>query len=224
MTLLEESFINYNTGQSFTLYCGQRVVISAHSIVDFVCFNFRNLKERFSQATTKGYNGKVFISSGDRLYSNYHNPLMAIVDDTFDGTHDLQCEMCSTRFYDRHYQLFQARDKAILETFGGWITVRTRADLPDHGCLENMVQALAAFDVAPEDIPSPLDIFQNTKIVGPEGKLVAGSKEAFLRHALTPAQIALRAEVDCLVALSACPNFYAPEAQGTSVALQIYDD
>lgn len=223
MEPLAEYVIEYNTGRCFVLPKDQVVVIKAHSIVDCVLFNPDNLRERFSQATTKEYNGKVFISEGDRLYSNYHNALMTIINDTFTGTHDLQCEMCSTRFYDRHYELLQAGDTAILETFGGWISAEKRQDLPDHGCLESFLEALEPFGIAPGDIPSPFDIFQNTSIVGPQGKLVAGSREAFHRQGTEPAQIVLKAEVDCLVALSACPNFYAPESLGQSVAVQLYD-
>lgn len=79
MVLLGETVIPYNTGKAFIIKNGQRISIIAESIVDYVAFNFDNLKERFDQATTKGYNGKIFISSGDKIYSNYHNPILTLI-------------------------------------------------------------------------------------------------------------------------------------------------
>lgn len=221
MPELMQLTIPYNTGKAFVVGQGGSVRIFAHSIVDYIGFNADDLKERFSQATTKEYCGKIFVTKDDGLYSNRHNRMMTIMEDGFPGMHDLQCEMCSKRFYDRHFELFQAGDKAILDTFGDWITVATRSDLPDHGCLENMLDALQGTGLAPEDIPSPFDMFQNTEIVGPEGKMLAASKKAFLRLGGEPAQIVLQAEMTCLVVLSACPNFYAPESFGQSVTVQI---
>lgn len=223
MKVLEETVIPYNTGKAFTVKGGQRVRISSESIVDFVCFNLDNLKERFDQATTKGYNGKIFISTGDKLYSNYHKPMMTVVEDTYEGHHDLQYTMCSKLFYDRHYELFKAGDPAITETFGGWITIDKREDLPDHGCWENIRDALKQYDIDPEDIPHPFDLFQNTKVVGPNGKLVAASEE-ILPGPEEPAHVDMRADVICLVAVSACPAFYAESSRGKAAKVQVFDE
>jgi uncharacterized protein YcgI (DUF1989 family) len=68
---------------------GQRVRISFQSIVDFVVFNRDNLSERFDQARTKANQGKIYLTTGDRLLSKLNTTMMTIVDDTFKGTHDL---------------------------------------------------------------------------------------------------------------------------------------
>jgi len=222
MVLFGEIVIQYNTGKAFIIRKGQRICIAAESIVDYIAFNADNLKERFDQATTKGYNGRIFISSGNSIYSNYHNPMMTILKDTYKGHHDLQYTMCSKRFYDKHYELFKAGDQAIVETFGGWIKVDKREDLPDHGCLENFIEALDGYNIDPEYIPNPFDMFQNSKVIGPSGKLMAASKDIPSR-AGKPFQIEMRAEINCLVALSACPNFYAKESLGKSITVQIFD-
>jgi uncharacterized protein YcgI (DUF1989 family) len=69
MKLLEEAVMPNNTGRSFKVMKGQRMRIYAESIVDCVPFNLDDLKERFDQARTKAHSGKVFVSTGDKLYS-----------------------------------------------------------------------------------------------------------------------------------------------------------
>ena len=41
--------------------------------------------ERFDQARTKVYNMKLWITTGDVLYSKLNNPMMTIVEDQFAG-------------------------------------------------------------------------------------------------------------------------------------------
>ena len=44
---------------------------------------------------------KLFISTGDTLFSKRNNPLLTIVEDTFtEGRHDLQKGMCSRKRFE----------------------------------------------------------------------------------------------------------------------------
>jgi uncharacterized protein len=71
------------------------------SIIDFVCFNRTNLRERFDQARTQANQRKVFISTGDMLVSKLNNTMMTITEDTFkEGHHDLQEGMCSRKRHE----------------------------------------------------------------------------------------------------------------------------
>ena len=158
MKINEEIIIPNNTGKALVVMKGQSICISATSIVDYISFNLDDFKERFNQATTKGYNGKVFISTGDKVYSNYHNIMMTIIEDTYKGNHDLQYPMCSKLFYDKHYELFNSGDPAIKATFGDMVTVQSRKDLPDHGCWENIRDALQDYKIDSEYIPDPFDL------------------------------------------------------------------
>ncbi len=223
MKVIEEAIIHNNTGKSFVVKKGQRIRISAESIVDYISFNEDDLKERFDQATTKGYNGKVYISTGNKVYSNYHNIMMRIVKDTYKGNHDLQYPMCSKLFYDKHYELFKAGDPAIIETFGDMFTITNREDLPDHGCWENIRDALQDYGIDPEYIPNPFDLFQNSKIVGPSGKLVAATEETRPEPG-QPVHIDMIAEMNCLVALSACPEFNIESCSEKVVNVQVFDE
>jgi len=84
-----------NTGRSFVLRKGERIRIYAESIVDLVAFNLDNLRERFDQARTKANQAKIFLTTGDVLYSKFNNVMMTITHDTFRGKHDLQYGFCS---------------------------------------------------------------------------------------------------------------------------------
>ena len=85
-----------NSGASFEVRRGQRIRVSGRTVIDFVAFNLHNTRERFDQARTKTNQAKLFISTGDILYSKLNSPMLTIVEDTFvEGKHDLQKGMCS---------------------------------------------------------------------------------------------------------------------------------
>lgn len=218
MKIIEEAIMPYNTGKSFIVRKGQRIRINAESIVDCVPFNLDNLRERFDQARTKAHNGKIFISTDDKLYTKSANPMMTIVDDTYKGKHDLQYGMCSKLAYDHFYESIKAGDPVITERFR-WLGIKKREDFPDHGCWENEQDALKGYDVAPEDIPSPFNLFQTMDIAGPSGELVWRLNENRPEPG-KPVHIDLRAEMNCLVALSACPEF----GLGKAVTVQVFDE
>lgn len=215
MTVIEDRVVPKNTGSTFIVKRGQYIRIYARSIVDTVVFNLDNLRERFDQARTKANQGKVYISTGDMLYSKINHIMMTIVEDTYKGKHDLQYGMCSKESYDvfwEHHESEAFQD--ILSTMG----VAKREDLPDHGCYENLSAALKPYNIAPEDIPSPLNLFQSVDITYPEGRLVS----QMYRDAPEPGKqdlVELRAEMNCLVAVSACPWVI-----GESIRVQVYQE
>jgi len=221
MKVLEEVVLPYNTGKSFVVRKGQRIRITAESIVDCVPFNLDDLRERFDQARTKCHNGKVYISTGDKLYTKFARPVMSIVEDTYNGNHDLQFGVCSKYSFDMYYESLKSGDPVITKNFA-WLTVNKREDLPDHGCWENLQYALKDYDVAPEDIPSPFNLFQSIDIA-PDGRMVWHFREVESpekRFPDGPAHIDLRAEINCLIALSACPE----RGVGKPVKVQIFDE
>ena len=85
------------TGWAASLEKGQLLSVTAKSCVSVVCFNARDLTERFDQARTKVYNMRLWVSAGEQLFSKLNNPMMSFVTDDFAGTgrHDLQLAMCS---------------------------------------------------------------------------------------------------------------------------------
>lgn len=145
-------------------------------VADFVCFSSRDHGERFSQAKTRVRNWSVRLSTGSQLISNRDNVMFTIKQDTV-GVHDVVFCPCHSHVYEH--------------VFGVG---------PRNGCLENLAAAVAAAGISADDLPDPLNIFMNTGI--------KDGGEIFV--AATPSKkgdfIDLLAEMDCLVAVSACAD------------------
>lgn len=195
MNQITQKHMPYNTGCALELFKGDVLRIEGRTTVDAVFFDLHNVRERFDQARTKINNSSIFVSTGNMLYSKSNLPMLTIVADSLGiGYHDLQFGMCSAA----GYALFKGplyESYRIKERFGV-----TREQIPDHGCWENLTGALQPWAIASEDIPSPFNIFQETRIDGTTGRM-----ELVYKQLAEPARIELRAEMDCLVGLSACP-------------------
>jgi uncharacterized protein len=204
MTVLQSVVVPKNSGHSFAVKKGQVLRVAGRTVVDFVAFNLHNLCERFDQARTKTNQVKIFISTGDQLFSKLNNPLLTIVEDSFrEGKHDLQKGMCSKKRFELIAKGLAQRKFAE----GVDLNPQRPEDIPDHGCWENLIDALKGYGIADEDIPSPLNIWQTMKIDPETG--------AMLDTTIRPekeAHIDFRAEMDCLVAVSACPQSGRGEA------------
>lgn len=204
MKLLTETVVAARTGQAFLVKKGQQIrviEVEGGQIGDFVVFNAQNLRERFSQARTKANQGKIRITTGDKLYSKSNTVLLTIVEDTY-GIHDLQYGMCSR-------WVFESRD---YQGFASTLEVGGPLGRPSWGCWENLTEALKAWQIPPEDIPDPLNLFQTVEVdvkTGRMGIVPGRSKPGDF--------VTLRAEIDCLTALSACPS------TGRSLRVQVYE-
>ena len=187
MELLETIVIPPDEGRALVLRNGESIRIYSEWHVDFVLFDSNNLKERFSQARTKANQGKIFVSTNDKLYSKSNLVMAVITGDTY-GKHDLQYGMCSTWVYQNvKYIADFAKQK--------------RGSVPKHGCWESISGALEKWNIDPLDIPDPLNVFQTVDINPVDGKMtpvpIHLSQQDYLQ---------LRAEMDILVAASPCPS------------------
>jgi uncharacterized protein YcgI (DUF1989 family) len=207
--LLEDVVVPYNTGRRFTIKRGQSIRIIGQTTVDFVALNLHNLRERFDQARTRSNLSKVYLSTGDALYSKLNNVMMTITEDTFPGRHDLQKGMCDAK---RHLMVFRGESKRVLAD-SGEKNPEELGEVSEHGCWENLQAALEGCDIAPEDIPSPFNLFSNVKIDGESG-LLLHVKVDLPEDPYTE----LRAEMDLLVAASHCDG-----GRGRSTRIQIYE-
>lgn len=212
MTKLESVVVPKNSGRAFVVRKWQRIRVAGRSIVDFVAFNLHDLRERFDQARTKTNQAKIFLSEGDQLLSKLNNPMLTIVEDTFkEGRHDLQKGMCSRRRFELVAQGLAKR------TFAEGVDPNPKKpeEIPDHGCWENLTEALKPWSVLPEDIPSPFNIFQ-TMHIDPE----TGAMLDTMIRPKEEAHVDFRADMDCLVAVSACPE----SGRGQAIRVEIFDE
>lgn len=194
LTVIEEVVMPRNSGRAFIVRKGQLIRVWGKTVCDFVAFNLNNLRERFDQARTKANQNTIYVTTGHALYSKFNNKMLTIVEDTFvEGHHDLQKGMCS-RF--RHELAFREGRMDVQ-----YLHTPLWEDLPDHGCWENLEAALAPWGIPKEDIPSPFNIFQHMEIDATTGLL----RNTRVRPT-NGAHVTMRAEMDCLVGVSACPD------------------
>lgn len=198
-----------NSGRAFEVLRGQRIRIIGRTIVDLVAFNLHDVTERFDQARTKSNQAKIFISTGDVLYSKRNRPMLTIVHDGFvQGHHDLQKGTCSRE----RFRLVAEGTARRLFTGGTNLNPRSEAEIPDHGCWENLIAALEGRGIADVDIPSPFNIFQTMQIDPTTGAML----DTTIRPD-EPTNVDFQAEMDCLVAVSACPE----SGRGQAIRVEI---
>jgi len=211
VAILESVVVPKNSGRAFVVKKGQTLRVAGRTVVDFVAFNLHDLRERFDQARTKTNQVKIFISTGDQLISKLNNPMLTIIEDTFqEGRHDLQKGMCSKKRFE-----LVAKGLAQRKFVEGVdLNPKRPEEIPDHGCWENLSEALKPWDIPAEDIPSPFNIFQTMKIDPETGAMfdtmIRPEKEA---------HVDFRAEMDCLVGVSACPQ----SGRGEAIRVEIFD-
>ena len=174
--------VELKKGQLLRLYD-----LEGKQVSDMAIFNKENPKERYASYWTKTRNypkkipGRVTV--GDILYSSLSRPLMTITQDTPvpGGIHDLHAGMCSRLGYEKF----------------GW-------EFPeDGGCWELLSKAVKPYGIAPEGIPQPFNPFMNTYFDN-NGEMVIDEPVS------RPGDfIELRAEMDLIVAMTACP-FHGP--------------
>lgn len=205
MRLVLEHNLPPRTGWAGVVRRGQRlriVEVEGGQIGDFVVFNAQNLRQRFDQARTKANQGRIFITRGHVLYAKDNAVMMTITEDTY-GIHDLQYGMCSRWVFE------SGRYRGFTDAFqaGGGRGV------PQVGCWEVLTEVLRPWGIPPEDIPSPFNVFQTVRIDPQTGEM------GILPGRSRPGDyIELRAEMDCLCALSACPS------AGKASRVEVYEE
>jgi uncharacterized protein len=136
--------------------------------------------------------------------------LLTIKEDTYgEGTHDLQHGMCSRSRFE-----LAAREGKIAQYYFREIPPE---EIPDHGCWENLIDALKGYPIADYDIPNPFNLFQTVDIDGKTG-LMVNSKT----RPRPGTYVDFQADMDSLVAVSACPDLFAGGKQG--IQIQVYEE
>jgi urea carboxylase-associated protein 1 len=158
-----------------------RVVdLEGRQVGDLVAFNKADLGEKFWISNTVRLNGTVFVTTGHVLYSELSRPMFTIVADTC-GRHDLLAGSCNAEI-----------DK-----------VRYGVDA-HYGCVENFLAALAPYGIQRRDIPMSLNLFMNCPVEASGAWTIATAVSKPGDY------IDLRAEMDCVFALSNCPQDLNP--------------
>jgi uncharacterized protein len=142
---------------------------------DLVAFS-QDGRQRLSNGRTFDYGGKIYVSTGDVLWSERSNPMLTIVADQV-GRHDFLYCACSLEMYRIQYAVTGYHPN----------------------CADNLCSALRELGIEPEPLPTPLNLFMNVEVVD-GGKLVFAPPKSRAGDS-----IVLRAEMDLTIALSSCP-------------------
>jgi uncharacterized protein len=132
--------------------------------------------ERMSSGRTFDYGGKLFVSTGDVLWSDRSNPLLSIVADDV-GTNDLLYSPCSLEMFRIQYGVTGYH----------------------ANCHDNLCTALRALGVEAAPIANALNFFMGVRIAT-DGRLSFVPPRSRPGDALT-----VRAERDLAIAVTACP-------------------
>jgi uncharacterized protein YcgI (DUF1989 family) len=126
---------------------------------------------------TRVETGRLFPAIGEQFWSNRRCPILTLLEDRSPGLHDMLMAACDP---ERFVRLGHVGHHA--------------------SCQENLLGCLAAEGVEAPLVPQPINLFMNIPI-RPDGTLEQGAAQS------APGDyVALRAELDCLVVVSACPQ------------------
>lgn len=167
------------SGTAFRLRKGQFLTVidpEGEQVSDLVAFNAADLREHISSGRSIDYAGRLFLTTGDLLYSNRSLPMLAIVADEV-GRHDFTLTPCTADTFRIIYG-----DEA-----------------PHHGCQGNLEQALGPYGVTPDDIPIAFNVFMHVAVDGESGEIKV------LPPKSRPGQrIVFEAKMDLVVGMTAC--------------------
>jgi uncharacterized protein YcgI (DUF1989 family) len=176
-------------GRAFAVRMGQIVRIGQGAggaqVGDLNAWNLDDSREAFHGARTAGYHG-MHVTTGDQLWSTPpgERPMFTIVEDTV-------ARRRSPRGALQHDVLLGRCSRKIrLWRYG--------SDTP--GCQEILAAAIEPYGLRPEHVHNAFNAFMYTGIDAEDRTFFEPS------DALPTDYLDLRAEIDCLVAISACPG------------------
>lgn len=167
------------SGVAFTLDRGQRLTVidpQGEQVADLLAFARDDVAEVISSGRTLDYASRIYLTTGDKLYSNRSNVMLDIVEDTV-GRHDFLLTPCSK---DTFRIIYGDTD-------------------PHRGCFGNLAAALAPYGVSEDMIPVAFNCFMNVPINGETGELTV---EPPLSKAGD--RIVFEAQADLFIGLTAC--------------------
>lgn len=151
-------------------------------VADTWAFVADDLGEYHSAQHTRVVNSALFPPVGGQFVTNARRPILTLEEDTTRGIHDMLVAACDPQRY-------------VLLGVEGW----------HASCEENLQNALRALGLeSPRFAPQPINLFMNTP-ARPDGSI------GWLAVATDAGDyVQLRAELDLILAVSACPYDILP--------------
>jgi hypothetical protein len=184
MTTAELYKIPARRGRAVRLRKGEAIkIINTYGsqVVDTWAFNADDLTEFLSNEHMRATIGKLWPGQGDPLVTNRRRPILIMEADTSPGRHDTLIAACD----DYRYGLLGCSEY-------------------HDNCTDNLHAALRRIGVISHECPSPLNLWMNIPVAS-DGTTSWGEPLS------KPGDyVILRAQMDCIVAMSACPQDMLP--------------
>ena len=153
------------------------VDIEGSQVGDLFAFNAEDVNEYHSAHHTRAVVDRLFPLVGQQFQSNLRRPILTLVEDTSPGIHDMLIAPC---------------DPARFEQLGveGW----------HASCQENLQKVMAGFGFPSVVVPQSINLFMNIPV----------QQDGSIKWLAAPTKpgdsLTVRAEMDLIIALSACPQ------------------
>lgn len=171
-------------GRAVRVARGQAIkVINTHGtqVCDFWAFSSGNINEFLSWEHARGALSRALPRVGDALVTNRRRPILTLEEDSSPGIHDTIIAACD---------LFRYTGLGCTEYH--------------DNCADNMRMALQAIGVAAGEVPQPFNLWMNIPV-----------NEDWSIEWLAPVSrpgdhVVMRAEMDLIAVMSACPQDMIP--------------
>jgi len=188
----QDSFIPFAESRAFVVDAGRTVRVrqpakGGGQVGDLNAWNLHDPREHFWGSRTALFQS-AHVTAGDHLYSTWpgERPMMTVVEDSIARRrsergglqHDVVMGRCSQKLRAWRYG-------------------------PEHatpGCQELLAAAIEPFGLGPDHVHDALNLFMATGL-GTDDRFFFDASDARAGEFVD-----LRAEIDCLVAISACPG------------------
>ena len=166
------------SGTSFSIRKGEFLRVTCpegEQVADMVAYNLHDLREFISNGKTIDYESRIYLSTGNYIYSNRSSKMLEIREDTC-GRHDFLLAPC------------------CMNTFR--IIYKTEGDHPS--CRENLYKNLAEYGIEEDSIPTAFNIFMNVEVDS------SGAVSVNPPLAKPGDYILFQAHMDLLIGLTSC--------------------
>jgi uncharacterized protein YcgI (DUF1989 family) len=191
MTASEVKLVPARKGRACRLNSGQAIKIintRGHQVVDTWAFSAEDLHEFMSMEHLRPTIGTIFPRKGHDLVTNRRRAILHFEEDTSPGVHDTLFAACD----DYRYGLLGCTEY-------------------HDNCTDNLRAALRQIGLEAPEVPSPLNLWMNIPL-NRDGTTGWGEPVSKAGD-----YVVLRAKMDCIVALSCCPQDMLPINAGKPV-------
>lgn len=186
------------SGVAFALNAGQRLRVidpRGEQVADLIAFNRDDTQESLSSGRTLDYASRLFLTTGDLLYSNRSRPMFRIGEDRV-RRHDFLLTPCSA------------------DTF----RILYGHEHPHRGCHGNLVEALAPYGITSDQIPVTFNVFMNVDVNGETGELAVRPPRSKAGD-----YVDFVAQMDLVVGLTACSAEQSNNYSFKPIEYEVFD-